>query len=188
MSTLKSKVRFIVPLTMWQRFVSHEILLKRPFEVKEFEETFYEYEPSDFISLEDYFNLVKKDIIGLPHTVGYDWDELEDAAYEYAKKLTFEDFKRIVFANYNENIYKLEKPITVDYTRYYHDDKDHHRTYEYLTAGDIWDKLFHWSLTNERPSVYFYDGDFEKDIIEIREYTRGDGVTKDVFVVREEEA
>ena len=49
MSTLKSKVRFIVPLTMWQRFVNHEILLKRPFEVKEFEETFYEYEPSDFI-------------------------------------------------------------------------------------------------------------------------------------------
>ena len=72
MSTLKSKVRFIVPLTMWQRFVNHEILLKRPFEVKEFEETFYEYEPSDFISLEDYFNLVKKDVISLPHTVGYD--------------------------------------------------------------------------------------------------------------------
>ena len=87
MSTLKSKVRFIVPLTMWQRFVNHEILLKRPFEVKEFEETFYEYEPSDFVSLEDYFNLVKKDVISLPHTVGYDWSELEDTAYEYAKWL-----------------------------------------------------------------------------------------------------
>lgn len=99
MSSLKSKVRFIIPLTMWQRFVNHEILLKRPFEVKEFEETFY----------------------------------------EYAKKMTFEDFKRIVFANYDENVYKLEKPITVDYTRYYHDDKDHHHTYEYLSARDVWD-------------------------------------------------
>lgn len=187
MSSLKSKVRFIVPLTMWQRFVNHEILLKRPFEVKEFEETFYEYELSDFISLEDYFNLVKKDIQDLKRSAGYDWLELEEASYEYAKKMTFEDFKRIAFANYDENVYKLEKPITVDYARYYHDDKDHHHTYEYLSARDVWDIIFHWSLTRERPSVYFYDGDFEKGTIEIREYTRGDGITKDVFVVREEE-
>lgn len=183
MATIKSKVVNLIPGDIFDKFKNGDVVLKRTIEIKEFQDHYYEYTPEDVLTLEEYFEYVKSD---LKQVDDFRFNELEDKALHYAKNITFEQFKKVVFAERNEVICSID-PVTIDYSKYYRDGKEHKTTYTTLNAEDINAMLFHWSFTNDRPEVYFYEGSWTEIDSDVREFVNIKSNEKYVLVTRYEE-
>lgn len=188
MSSPKCKVVSIIPDDIYKKFKNQEILLKSVPDLKEYRTVFCEYTKNDVVSLERYYDALIEDY---QHKESYHYDELEEAAREYIESMTFEQFKKALYGRPNDKLADLKKPITLDYSRYYHDEKQHLRTYEVLTVWDVWHLLLDGVYTYEyepvKPSVYIYDKDIRNNVIEERTYKNTETKNIDHFLIWEEE-
>ncbi len=183
MSSIRCKVTALVPAYIYEGFAEGRFLLLKTYETKEFGDIFYAYTKDDYTSIEVYYDVVMND---LKHfEASHRLNELEDKAFEYAKKMTLEDFKMLLNCGRNDHIAQID-PITIDYSHYYRDGKEHKTTYDYLTASDIFDIIFYWSDKVQRPEVYFYDG-WAEDIENIMKLKNVDTDEEYYLIVRNEE-
>lgn len=182
MGCVYCKVINIIPKDIYDRFMKFEILLLRP-ELKEFGEVFYQYTDKDFITIEDYYSIIKSNI--KEFKCNYKLDDLDEKALEYAKNITFEQFKTVIKGKNDDVVCSID-PVTVDYSQFYRDNEDHRKTYTTLSVSDICHALFHWSV--EKPDVYFPDDSIFTDNVEcLKTYKDVETGEEVVFTIRNEE-
>lgn len=175
----------------WEDFKNHKTFIREcMYDINEHTDIFNIIDSDNRLeyikTFDEIYDIVKDSIEHPDESIcrrGYNCDEKDVKIFNYLRKnISKELLFKILTGNDDEEIVKLDTPITITYGSGYQ------YTYENLKVYDFYDFLFGYgNLSSDLPKIYIYgnNGDWEK--ADVKEYIEKNTNESLVLVTRNEE-